>query len=280
MPLFTVMRRGEEPVSIEAENWIVAMGTGIAKLGGDVAIDRLACEMLSNGTVIARDVRTGTGYVILPSKSAESTPKPAAAEAVDVTIETPEEDTYDELLDEGHESDPSLEETLGFNLDDQELEQVLESVRSTRSAMDAWEMSLRTATDLIEVDAATAVEATPNAGLIFASVQGPLQHKLRAMTLPYGTGFVGFSIDRCAALVVHDVTHDKRHYSGVDDATGFRTRSIMVVPVHDEKQVFGCLQLLNPLHRFTRRDLELLETLAATLSDRLARAGVRGRRRG
>ena len=141
-------------------------------------------------------------------------------------------------------------------------------------------MSLRTATDLIEVDAATAVEATPNAGLIFASVQGPLQHKLRAMTLPYGTGFVGFSIDRCAALVVHDVTHDKRHYSGVDDVTGFRTRSIMVVPVHDEKQVFGCLQLLNPLHRFTRRDLELLETLAATLSDRLARAGVRGRQRG
>ena len=107
MPLFTVMRRGEEPVSIEAENWIVAMGTGIAKLGGDVAIDRLACEMLSNGTVIARDVRTGTGYVILPSKGAEVKPKTEDAEA---PMEAPEDDTFDELLDEANESDPSLDD--------------------------------------------------------------------------------------------------------------------------------------------------------------------------
>ena len=277
MPLFTVMRRGEEPVTIEAENWIVAMGTGIAQLGGDVAIDRLACEMLTNGTVIARDVRTGPGYVILPSKGAEVKPKTEDAE---VPMEAPEVDTFDELLDEANESDPSLDDTIDFSLEEQELERVLDAVRSTRSAMDAWEMTLRTATDLIEVDAATAVEATPNAGLIFASVQGPLQHKLRAMTLPYGTGFMGFSIDRCSALVVHDVTNDERHYSGVDNVTGFRTRSVMVVPIHNEKQVFGCLQLLNPLQRFTRRDLELLETLAATLSDRLALAGVRGRRRG
>ena len=276
MPLFTVMRRGEEPVSIEADNWIVAMGTGIAQLGGDIAIDRLACEMLANGTVIARDVRTGTGYVILPSKDAVV--KPTVSEA-DAPMEAPADD-FDDLLDVVDESDTSLDETIDFSLDEAELDRVLDSIRGTRSAMNAWEVALRTATDMIAVDAATAVEATPQAGLIFASVHGPLAHKLRAMTLPYGTGFVGFCIQHCSTLVVHDVQNDTRHYSGVDDATGFRTRSVLLVPIHDPKQVFGCLELLNPMQRFSRRDLELLETMAAALSDRLSRAGVRGRRKG
>ena len=114
MPLFTVMRRGEEPVSIEADNWIVAMGTGIAQLGGDIAIDRLACEMLANGTVIARDVRTGTGYVILPSK--EAVVKPTVSEA-DMPMEAPEDD-FDDLLDVVDEPDPSLDETIDFSAED------------------------------------------------------------------------------------------------------------------------------------------------------------------
>ncbi len=276
MPLFTVMRRGEPPVTIEADNWIVAMGAGIARLGGDVAIDRLACEMLANGTVIARDVRSGAGYVILPAQGEAVLPRETTEE--EPAMEVPPDDTVDDLLD-GFE-DSSLDQTVDLALSDEELERLLARVRDSRSAMDAWEIALSGAVEAIEVEGATAVEATPNAGLIFASVHGALAHKLRAMTLPYGTGFVGFCIERCTTLVVHDVQRDERHYSGVDDVTGFATRSVLCVPVADDKQVFGCVELLNPVARFSRGDLELMESLGAALSDRLARAGVRGRRRG
>ncbi len=264
MPVFTVMRRGESPVSIEADNWIAAMGAGIARLDEDVGIDRLACEMLPNGTVIARDVRTGVAYIILPNTK--------ATDSVSNTTPT-------NLLDSIDESEPSLDEAAGAVLNSEELKELLIKLRDTRSPVEAWDLTLASATRLIDVEAGTAVEATPHAGLLFVSVYGSEADTLRAMTLPYGTGLVGFCIDSCTTLIVNDVTGDDRHYSGVDEATGFHTRSALVVPISNATHVFGCIELLNPTSPFTRQDVDLLECLCVTLSKRLTRAGVHSRQR-
>ncbi|MCP4808128.1 MAG: GAF domain-containing protein [Proteobacteria bacterium] len=285
MPLFTVMRRGEPPVTIDAPNWIVAMGNGIQALGGDVAIDRLACEMLPNGTVIARDVRSGIGYVVLPS-GAPPSPPPVAEDTEDQIFEGEDDDdsvSVEQTLDDG------LERTLDLAEDDEDtpdieqdavLMEALGRIAGAANAAGAWELSLDAAMRSIESEAGAAVEATPHAGLLFIAVAGEMANKLRAMRLPYGKGFVGFCVDHAMALTVADVHRDDRHYGAVDQATGFETRAVVVVPVASSSEVFGCLELLNPPEgRLGRIDVLKLERVATELAARLVHSGVRGRTR-
>ncbi|MED5371702.1 MAG: GAF domain-containing protein [Myxococcota bacterium] len=266
MPLFSVTRRGQPSVTVNAANWIVAMGEAIPKLAGDVAIDRLACEMLVNGTVIARDVRSGVGYVILP----------LAASAKEPDTETSEQ-TANEALDAvGEPSEPEDEDSL----DSDSLEERLQEIRDAERATGAWELALDLAAELISVEAASAVEATPRAGLLFAAVKGEQASKLRALRLPYGAGFVGVCVDQGLRLRVNDVDQDSRHYTAVDEATGFHTRNVLCVPVLSEKLCYGCLQMLNAGEgRFTGRDAELVTRVADVLAERLLAAKVGGRLR-
>ena len=259
MPLFSVMRRGQPPVTVEADNWIVAMGEGIPKLAGDVAIDRLACEMLQNGTVIARDVRTGLGYVILPLASPNQEP-----DLEDIPEEADAGVTGPIILDEEEGEDA--------------LELALKEMMGTSQATDAWQLAIEILCANVPCEAGTAVEATPRAGLLFSAVIGPHAPKLRALRLPYGAGFVGVCVDRGIALRVSDVGKDQRHYVAVDEATGFETRSVLCVPSVFEGICFGCLELINAESgRFSRRDADIAERVVASLTERLVKAGVRGR---
>lgn len=280
MPLFTVMRRGEPPVTIDAPNWIVAMGNGIQALGGDTAIDRLACEMLANGTVIARDVRSGIGYVVLPVSDALTPLDVEDDSSAEMMFGELDEDTVERTLDEALEQSQDLEDDLDVTAEPA-LVEVMAAVTGAANAATAWERALEGALRVVPGEAGAAVEATPQAGLLFVAVLGEMSNQLRAMRLPYGKGFVGFCIDRCTALMVADAQADERHYDAVDQATGFHTGAVAVVPIASGDRVFGCLEVLNPpAGRFTRGDLARLEQVAVALASRLVHTGVRGRERG
>lgn len=237
------------------------MGEGIPKLAGDVAIDRLACEMLQNGTVIARDVRTGVGYVILPLEDPDQAP--------DLQDIPPEADVAGTGPIELDAQDLAVEDTLDL---------ALQGMESTSQATDAWQLAIEVLCAHVPCEAGTAVEATPRAGLLFTAVIGPHAPKLRALRLPYGAGFVGVCVSRGMALRVSDVGQDQRHYVAVDEATGFETRSVLCAPVVSDGVCFGCLELINAESgRFSRRDADIAQHVVASLSERLVRAGVRGR---
>ncbi|HJN73555.1 MAG TPA: GAF domain-containing protein [Myxococcota bacterium] len=284
MPLFTVMRRGEPPVTIDAPNWIVAMGQGIQQLGGDTAIDRLACEMLPNGTVIARDVRSGVGYVVLPLKG--DAPRPPVEDSLDASIPAIEfvdslDDSLEQSVDEMLERtmDPEDAEVPDLQKDPVLMEH-LGRIAGTPGAVTAWELSLDVARMAVKCEAGAAVESTPHAGLLFVAVGGEMADKLRAMRMPYGKGFVGFCIEHGTSLTVSDVHEDSRHYDAVDQATGFSTKAVLCVPVAKEGEVYGCIELINPPSgRFGRADVRRVEVVSEELAERLVRAGVRGRRR-
>lgn len=72
---YVVSARGGAEAAVDAPNWLAALGVGLDELGNVGAIDRLACEVLMNGTVLARDARTGQGYVVRPLDA----PAPAPA---------------------------------------------------------------------------------------------------------------------------------------------------------------------------------------------------------
>jgi sigma-B regulation protein RsbU (phosphoserine phosphatase) len=92
--------------------------------------------------------------------------------------------------------------------------------------------------------------------------------------VPRGKGISGWVLAHGKPLLVADAYADPRFYRDIDARTGFRTRSLLCVPLaHGEREI-GVLQVLNPVGReaFDEADLEVFTAygnLAATAIDKV-----------
>jgi GAF domain-containing protein len=89
-----------------------------------------------------------------------------------------------------------------------------------------------------------------------------------AFRLKPGQGIAGWVAKHGKPLLVPDVTRDSRFYSRVDRSTGFKSRSILCVPLKAKGRVIGVLEAINRRGesedaRFTEEDLEMLTALAS-----------------
>jgi len=100
--------------------------------------------------------------------------------------------------------------------------------------------------------------------LIFKLVVGPSSEKLLGKRIPKGEGIAGWIAESGQAVLVEDVRKDSRFSSKYDKLTGFRTESIIGVPLKESDKVIGVLELINRLNHqpFTPADLKLLSTIA------------------
>ncbi|QSZ40867.1 HD domain-containing protein [Sulfurimonas aquatica] len=88
-----------------------------------------------------------------------------------------------------------------------------------------------------------------------------------AIELPIDSGVVGTSIVSNERIIIDDVYTDNRFNQEIDQKTGYKTKSMMVIPMHDyDGNIIGAFQVINHLgetDRFDKRDMERL-TLAST----------------
>ncbi len=94
------------------------------------------------------------------------------------------------------------------------------------------------------------------------------------ITVPRGKGIAGWVLDTGKPLLVPDAYRDPRFFADVDRKTGFKTRSILCVPLVRAGKEIGVLQGLNPRGReaFDQSDLEAFAAyavLAATAIDKV-----------
>jgi hypothetical protein len=68
VPRHTVVVPGEAPLTIDAGNWLVALGIALELCDRSEHLTRLACEVRPGGTVVARDGVTGEIYTLLPGE--------------------------------------------------------------------------------------------------------------------------------------------------------------------------------------------------------------------
>jgi signal transduction histidine kinase len=93
---------------------------------------------------------------------------------------------------------------------------------------------------------------------------GASQDSLKRLSLPLGQGIAGTVALTGTPIIVEDAEHDPRVARWVDGATGFRTRTIICVPIRFRDETLGVIQVLNKrLGAFTPEDRELLELIAA-----------------
>jgi sigma-B regulation protein RsbU (phosphoserine phosphatase) len=82
--------------------------------------------------------------------------------------------------------------------------------------------------------------------------------------LPFGHGIAGTVAATGEPVIIHDAYADPRFDQSADRRSGFRTRSILCVPIRNrEQRIVGVLQLLNKnTGSFGRRDLEFLSGIS------------------
>ncbi len=110
--------------------------------------------------------------------------------------------------------------------------------------------------------------------LVAIACFGEASERLVGQRFKSSDGIIGHAFQTGRAYISSSPQEDPFFFDGVDDAFRFKTRSVVCAPLTVEGEVIGVLELLN--HRsgqgYRRRDLELLEIFAQTISASMVNA--------
>lgn len=91
--------------------------------------------------------------------------------------------------------------------------------------------------------------------------------KLEEIRIPADHGIAGSVFKSGKAEIILEVAQDPRHYSDVDSATDFKTKSMIAVPLKTKEQTIGVLEVLNKIKGvFDEKDFNFLVTLAPIIA--------------
>jgi GAF domain-containing protein len=117
--------------------------------------------------------------------------------------------------------------------------------------------------------------------LVFAAVAGDDEQHLVGKRLPSSTGIAGWVLSSRTPLVLDDVQNDPRFARDVAEGTGYVPQGLMAVPLLDDEEVLGVLQVLDrpARSRFSLQEMELLGLFASQAAIALALLGTARRAR-
>ncbi|RMF35350.1 MAG: GAF domain-containing protein [Chloroflexi bacterium] len=97
--------------------------------------------------------------------------------------------------------------------------------------------------------------------LVFAVVHGVIREQLVGYRIPKETGIAGWVVTHGSPLIVNRPHLDRRFSRQVDEQFGFKTRSLLCVPmIGSEGRIVGAIEVLNKFsgREFTQADQDLL----------------------
>ena len=115
----------------------------------------------------------------------------------------------------------------------------------------------------LDCDRGTLFLNDPESSELYSRVaQGNLSREIRILN---NTGFAGHAFQNGEAIVSHDAYADERFNPSVDERTGYRTESIICVPIRTlSGETIGVMQCLNKRNgSFTFEDLDLLSEMTS-----------------
>jgi len=100
--------------------------------------------------------------------------------------------------------------------------------------------------------------------LKFAIPTGPAAEKLANIRIKKGVGIAGWVAENEKPIIVPDVSEDPRFHPEIDKISGFKTRSILAVPLKSKDKVIGVLEALNKQEglSFSKEDVMLFSAFA------------------
>ena len=100
--------------------------------------------------------------------------------------------------------------------------------------------------------------------LVFKVVVGEASEKLENKRISKSEGITGWIVETGQPAIIEDVTKDNRFSNRVDKMTGFKTTSLIGVPLKTDKKVLGVIELVNKINDepFTPLELKILSSIA------------------
>ncbi len=98
---------------------------------------------------------------------------------------------------------------------------------------------------------------------------------MKKFRIKIGQGIAGYVAAKGKSLVVNDAQKSSRFFAGIDKQTGFKTRSVLCVPLVSRKKVTGVIQVLNKIDGdFTAGDEVVLQAIADSVSTAMEAASL------
>jgi signal transduction histidine kinase len=131
---------------------------------------------------------------------------------------------------------------------------------------------LRTALDVVGAESGSVLLADfDTKQLVFRYVIGEKWELLQDTAIPWDEGIAGAVFTSGQEAVIGDVKQDRRHYAGIDELTGYRTRDMITLPLKRwGGEPIGVLQVLNKREgRLDQDDLAILTIVSAISAEQI-----------
>ncbi|MEK7859580.1 MAG: GAF domain-containing protein [Elusimicrobiota bacterium] len=115
----------------------------------------------------------------------------------------------------------------------------------------------------LDVEAATHFTYVPSLRQLIARYSlGTAAQEVTGKPIAVGVGICGWVAKHNEPLVVADASADPRFLKEIDDLTGFKTKTLLAVPLLDRLDLSGVIELLNKRSGpFTAEDLSFVEAV-------------------
>ena len=147
-----------------------------------------------------------------------------------------------------------------------DLIEIFAIINSTLDSNKLLHLIMESAKHVMKSEASSLMILDKGTGELIISVPtGPVEAELSGMRVPPGKGICGFVAKHGIPIAVPDVSADPRFYGDVDKESGFKTRSIICVPMRDPNgEIIGVLQAINRLDGtpFTNEEISLFSAFA------------------
>ena len=112
--------------------------------------------------------------------------------------------------------------------------------------------------------------------LYFRYANGPVGRQVKRLHIDKRSGIAGWIARNGKPLIVNDPGKNQHFYENIDKATGFKTKSIIGVPIIIDGEVTGVIEALNKQDgtNFNRNDLKLMQSLASAAAMVLKNKGM------
>jgi PAS domain S-box-containing protein len=120
---------------------------------------------------------------------------------------------------------------------------------------------------MVETISVGLIDATSGDITFVQTLLGPLFEKLPPVQIKKGQGIAGWVAQHGQPVIVNDVYADKRFFDTIDRRSGFRTNSMVCIPLQVEERMIGVLQAINKKGGdFNEHDLRLLQAISGPLA--------------
>ena len=153
-----------------------------------------------------------------------------------------------------------------------ELETILRFTALINSSLrieDVLNYAMKWAEEFMDAEASTVYELDEEKSELFIRIaRGKKKESVEKIKFELGKGISGHVVQTGQPMVIQDVRKEKRFSPKFDRITGFRTRSMICVPLILRGKTVGALQVLNKKSGdlFTQIDVELLTSMSQQIA--------------